>query len=321
MTSPSPPGNRQEALPGAEEAARSYSMPVGFGAMLKSWRTSRRYSQLDLAMEAEVSQRHLSFLESGRAQPSREMVLKLSEVLRIPLRERNDLLLATGFAPLYEERTLDSADMVAVRQALEVTLRHHEPYPALAVDRQWNVVLQNAAMDRLLGLVGSPASVWQRVDPSGRRNLMRLTLHPRGMQPLVRNWLQTATVLLARLQREVDANPSDAQLRALLTDLCALPGIPLGWRHATWDRTPPPVLSLELGTSGTASLRLFSMVCTFGTAMDVTADEMRMELFFPSDEFTAAFLREANTAAPPHSRPGRKTRKPSTRPSSRGEGK
>ncbi len=295
MSALSKPGDRQAAT---EEASRSCSVPVAFGALLKSWRTSRRYSQLNLALEAEVSQRHLSFLESGRAQPSREMVLKLSEVLSIPLRERNHLLLATGFAPLYQERALDSIDMVAIREALDATLRHHEPYPALAVDRQWNVVLQNSAVDRLLELVGSPSGVWQRVDPSGMRNLMRLALHPHGMQPLVRNWQQTASVLLTRLRREVTANPADAQLRALLSDLCALPGIPPGWRHAVWDTAPPPVLGLELGNNGAPSLKLFSLACTFGTAMDVTAGELRLELFFPENEFTAEFLRGKHRLRP-----------------------
>jgi transcriptional regulator with XRE-family HTH domain len=280
----------REALPANEDGELPRSASRAFGALLKSWRTARRYSQLDLALEAGVSQRHLSFLESGRAQPSREMVLQLSEVLQIPLRERNDLLLAARFAPLYQERALDSADMMAVKQALEATVRHHEPYPALAVDRQWNVVLQNGAVDRLVGLLGAPARVWQRVDPSGRRNLLLLSLHPLGLRGLVRNWQETAIVLLTRLQREVDANPANAQLHKLLSDLCALPGIPPLWRHAAWDAAPPPVLALELGT-GTSSLKLFSMISRFGTALDVTADELRLELFFPQDEFTAGFLR------------------------------
>lgn len=320
MTGPSPTSDQPEAAPATEEAARSCSLSVAFGALLKSWRTSRRYSQLDLALEAKVSQRHLSFLESGRAQPSREMVLQLSEVLRVPLRERNDLMLAAGFAPLYQERSLDSADMVAVKQALEATVGHHEPYPALAIDRQWDVVLQNSAVDRLIGMLGSPSRVWQRVDPSGRRNLMRLTLHPRGMQPLVRNWQQTATVLLTRLQREADASPANARLRTLLSDLCALPGIPPRWRHTEWNAAPPPALALELGSKGAPSLKLFSMVCTFGTAMDVTADEMRLELFFPCDEYTAAFFREARSGAPSHPRPGKRIRMASTRRPSRAGG-
>lgn len=317
MTPLSPSTDRREGVQATERAARPCSLSEGFGGLLKSWRTCRRYSQLDLALEAKVSQRHLSFLESGRARPSREMVLQLAKVLCIPLRERNELLLATGFAPLYQERALDSADMVAIKQALEATLRHHEPYPALAVDRQWNVVLQNAAVDRLVGLLGSPSSVWQMVDPAGQRNLMRLTLHPRGMQPLVRNWQQTATVLLTRLQREVAGNPADVGLRALLSDLCGLPGIPANWRHAMGQATPPPVLAIELGKKATPSLKLFSMVCTFGTAMDVTADELRTELFFPEDEFTAGFFHDASNSTPPRPRLNERAAGSSMRRSSR----
>lgn len=317
MTGPSPTSERPE---GVEEASRSGPKPAPFGVLLKSWRASRRYSQLDLAVEAGVSQRHLSFLESGRAQPSREMILQLSEVLRVPLRERNDLMLAAGFAPLHQERRLDSPDMASVRQAVEATVGHHEPYPALAVDRHWDVVLQNPAVDRLVGMLGSPSRVWQRVDPSGRRNLMRLTLHPWGMQPLVRNWRRAATLLLRRLQREVDANPANARLRTLFSDLCALPGIPPRWRHAEWDAAPPPALALELGSEGAPSLKLFSMVCTFGTAMDVTVDEMRLELFFPSDEYTAAFFRGARSGAPSHPGPSKRFRMASTRRPSRAGG-
>ena len=310
MTSLTTVSDGPEATPTVDEAARARSAPMTFGALLKSWRAARRYSQLALALEANVSQRHLSFLESGRAQPSREMVLTLSEVLGVPLRERNDLLLATGFAPLYGARPLDSADMVAVKHALDLTLRHHEPYPALAVDRQWNVVLHNSAVDRLLELVGVPSRVWLAVDPSGRRNLMRLTLHPLGMQPLVRNWDEVATALLARLQREVTVHPTDLALRGLLSELCALPGLPLRWRHARGEVTPPPVLALELGPPGQPALRLFSMVSTFGTAMDVTADELRLELLFPQDEFTADFLGgRSGTPSPVSPRPS-----PSARP-------
>ena len=271
-------------------SAESAAAAPAFGSLLKAWRSARRYSQLDLASETQVSQRHLSFLESGRANPSRDMVLHLAQVLHVPLRERNDLLIAAGFAPLYPERPLGDDGMTAIRQALETTLRHHEPFPALVVDRQWNVVMHNAAIGRLIGLLGPPARVWKAVDPSGKRNLMRLTLHPQGLQPLVVDWPQTAGLLLARLQAELQANPANAGLRALLAELLALPGMPA---RAQADTAPPmqvPVLSLKL-RQGKATLELFSMVCTFGTALDLTADELRLELMFPSDEPTAKFLR------------------------------
>ena len=268
-----------------------------FGSLLKSWRAARRYSQFELALHTRVSQRHLSFLESGRAQPSRDMVLHLAQGLLVPLRERNDLLVAAGFAPIYAERTLNDGAMAAIRQALETTLRHHEPFPALVVDRCWNVVLHNAAVDRLIGLLGDPAQVWARVDPSGRRNLMRLTLHPEGVQPLVADWPATAAALLARLQVEAQANPANAGLQQLLADLRALPGVPSNLSSvSTLPSMEVPVMTLRL-RQGDATLEFFSMICTFGTALDLTADELRLELLFPGDDVTARWLRASGAAS------------------------
>ncbi len=276
----------------AQAAART------FGDLLKTWRTARRYSQLDLALETQVSQRHLSFLESGRASPSRDMAMHLSQVLCVPLRERNELLMAAGFAPVYPERRLEDAEMAAILQALQTTLHHHEPFPAVVVDRQWNVVLHNVAVDRLIGLLGPPARVWQQVDPSGRRNLMRLTLHPQGLQTLVVDWPQTAGAMLTRLQLEAQANPANAALHALLSDLRSLPGVPAALEMGTPATFQPPVLSLKL-RRGHVALALFSMVCSFGTAMDLTADELRLELLFPSDQVTAEFLRAGEPTGAP----------------------
>ncbi len=265
-------------------------MAPPFGSLLKAWRAARRYSQLELASETQVSQRHLSFLESGRANPSRDMVLHLAQVLRVPLRERNDLLVAAGFAPLYPERALDDTGMAAIRQALETTLRHHEPFPALVVDRQWNIVLHNAAVDQLIGLLGEPARVWKKVDPAGGRNLMRLTLHPKGLQPLLVDWPGTATALLMRLQAEVQANPANTGLQELLVDLRALPGVPsTGHTAGAQSTIQVPVLTLRL-RQGNATLEFFSMICSFGTALDLTADELRLELLFPIDDITTQFL-------------------------------
>ena len=261
-----------------------------FARMLRSWRELRKRSQLDLALDAGVSQRHLSFLESGRSRPSRDMILQLAEVLDIPLRERNLLLHAAGFAPLFPQRTLDDADMAAVRQALELTLQHHEPFPAIVVDRQWNLVLANNAAQRFIGLLGDAEQVWQRVDPDGSRNLMRLTFHPDGMQPLLQNWDQVATLLLSRLQREVAADPTHEALNQLFEDLCRLPGVPGQWRSHTWLDTPPPILPLEINL-GAQALKVFTMISTFGTALDITAEELRVETFFPADAFSTGFFR------------------------------
>ena len=284
------PQSRKPSLAPARPGA-----PV-FGELLKSWRAARRYSQFELALQTQISQRHLSFLESGRARPSRDMVLHLAQGLLVPLRERNDLLVAAGFAPIYAERTLNDGAMSAIREALETTLRHHEPYPALVVDRCWNVVLHNAAVDRLIGLLGEPAQVWARVDPSGGRNLMRLSLHPEGLQPLVVDWPATAAAMLARLQVEAQANPANTGLQHLLADLRALPGVPSNrWPVGTPLSMEVPVLTLRLH-QGDATLELFSMVCTFGTALDLTADELRLELLFPGDDATARFLRASGAA-------------------------
>ena len=175
----------------AERRTQAEGSPP-FGFLLKTWRQRRKLSQLDLALEAGVSQRHLSFLESGRSRPSRSMALHLAAALDLPLRERNHLLLQAGFAAAYDERSLSSADMTAVRQALELTLRHHEPFPAIVIDRAWNLVLANQATFRFLALFGPQEAIWARVDPSGRRNVMRLSFHPAGLQAFLRNWREAA---------------------------------------------------------------------------------------------------------------------------------
>lgn len=261
----------------------------GFGPLLRTWRERRKRSQLDLSLDAGVSQRHLSFLESGRAKPSREMILQLTEVLDVPLRDRNLLLQSAGFASAYEARPLDSKDMSAVRQALELTLKHHEPYPAVVMDKRWNILLQNNAADRFVSLLGKADQLWNDVDPSGKRNAMRLTFSPHGMQPLISNWPDAASMLLSRLQREVTADPGNHELAELLQELGNLPTIPERWQSQAVLSAPEPILPLELNLNG-ATLRIFSMISTFGTALDITADELRVETFFPADDFSAQFF-------------------------------
>lgn len=272
-------------------------------ALLKAWRQLRRLSQLELALAAGVSQRHLSFVESGRARASRELLLTLAETLDLPLRECNLLLHAGGFAPVFEQRSLSDDDMASVRRALELTLLHHEPYPALVLDRQWNSLLRNRAAERLIGMLGEPAEVWQRVDPSGHKNVLRLSFHPQGLRPLVRNWEQVAPHMLERLQREIVAAPMDQALHALHQDLSAMSGLPTS-SHTDQPRgrvakphgaaaaaALTPTVNVELGL-GDVTLRLFSLLSTFGTAQDVTTDELRIETFFPADDFTAVFFQE-----------------------------
>lgn len=271
-----------------------------FGQVLKAWRSARKISQLELSLEADVSQRHLSFLESGRAQPSREMVLMLSEALDIPLRERNTLLSSAGFAPLYRERDLDGPDMKPVRQALELTLRHHDPFPAIVVTRDWDMLMSNRAAERMYSMLGDPEQVWRTVDPSGKRNVLRYTFHPEGMQPHIRNWDQVASIMIGRLQREAAMEPGNTTLKALLTEISAYPGMPGNMVAASdtqWQAPPPPILPLEVSIGG-MTLNTFTMISTFGTPQDITTDELRIETFFPADEFTETLLRQmADTAA------------------------
>ena len=260
--------------------------------MLKHWRNLRKRSQLDLALDAGVSQRHLSFLESGRARPSREMVLQLAEVLEVPLRERNQLLHAAGFASIYQERGLDHEDMRLVHDALALTLHHHEPYPAMVVDRAWNMLMCNEPTRRFIAALGDYEEVWRRVDPSGQHNIVRLTFHPHGLQPLVRNWSMVAATLMARLQRELAADPTNEELRSLSADVEACPTA-AGMQAVDPTKVPGltlPVFPVEYEVPGQGVLKVFSMISSFGTALDVTADELRIETFFPADDFSKAFF-------------------------------
>jgi transcriptional regulator with XRE-family HTH domain len=262
-----------------------------FGGLLREWRSLRKLSQLELALQAGISQRHLSFLESGRSRPSREMVLGLCETLDVPLRERNALLAAAGFAPLYRERSLQVAEMAPVRRALELTLQHHEPYPAVVVDRDWNLVLQNNAALRFFGLLGDPAVIWPRTCPDGRPNVMRLTFHPEGLRPYIANWAQLGPSMLNRLRREAAMLSGPHGLNALIEELLSYPGIPDQWRVADWEQPLTPILPMELQKDGLRA-SLFTMIAMFGTPQDITVDELRLETFFPADPATDALLQQ-----------------------------
>ena len=273
----------------APAAQREAARPP-FARLLKSWREARKCSQLDLAMASRISQRHVSFMESGRARPSRDMVLQLSEALEIPLRERNTLLTAAGFAAMYRETDLKSPAMAPVREALQLMLDHQEPNPVSVVDRAWNVLMINRAMLRVFSLAGDPTQLWQRVCGNGPHNVLKMTFHPDGFRPYIANFDEAAPVLLNRTRREAAASGNDA-LHALLEEILGYPGIPEAWRAPDWQAPPPPVLPLELA-KGELRLRLFSMITTFGTPQDITTDELRVESFFPADAATAELLRK-----------------------------
>jgi transcriptional regulator with XRE-family HTH domain len=236
-------------------------------------------SQLDLAMAGNVSQRHVSFLESGRARPSRPMVLNLASRLDLPLRDANRLLLAAGFAPAYREGRLDEPSLAEARRALELILRQHEPFPCLVVDAAWNVLLANSAAQRLLGRLG--------VALDTPMNIARLTLGPEGLRPYVTNWNESAPALLHRLQRE--AMDSEA-CAAVLAELRRDPAVAQLSREIEADAAPRPILPVSLAKDG-VMLNLISMIASFGTPQDVLLQELRIESFFPADEASEQVLR------------------------------
>lgn len=259
------------------------------GDHLRQWRQRRRLSQLDLALDAEISTRHLSFVETGRAQPSRDMVLRLADQLEIPLRERNTILVAAGFAPVFPQRSLDDPALTAARKAVDIILTGHEPHPALVVDRGWNLVAANRMIAPLMA----------GADPDLLKaplNVLRLTLHPKGLAPRVVNLHEWRAHLLDRLRREVELT-ADPALGDLLTELKAYP-IPGGQppRRAL-DEYGGVAIPFQLNTPG-GLLSFFSTTTVFGTPVDVTLSELTLETFFPADAQTAQALRDAAAALP-----------------------
>ncbi len=252
------------------------------GELLREWRVRRRMSQLLLATEAEISTRHLSFVESGRATPSREMVMHLAERLDVPLRERNALLVAAGYAPLYRERALDDPQLAAAREAVELVLRGHEPYPALAVDRHWNIVASNGALAPLIG-DASPALLTAPV------NALRLSLHPEGIAPRIVNWHAWRAHLLARLQRQIEAS-ADRTLVELHDELAAYPAPP-GVEAATVEPMRHHIAVPLRVRTAIGELSFYSTTTVFGTPVDITLSELAIEAFFPADTQTAEALR------------------------------
>jgi transcriptional regulator with XRE-family HTH domain len=253
------------------------------GALLRKWREHRRLSQLELAIQADISTRHLSFVETGRSAPSRDMVLHLAEELELPLRERNRLLLAAGYAPVYPETALDAPAMAAVRTAVRQLLAAQEPFPAAAVDHRWNLVEANATTRLFLAgvepaLLGPPA------------NVLRISLHPDGMAGRIANLGEWRAHLLGRLRRQV-ALTADPDLAALYEELR---GYPCDQPEPEIELPGPGdvVVPLRICHEGT-ELAFLSTVATFGTPLDITVAELSIESFFPADEATAAVLRAA----------------------------
>lgn len=267
-------------------------MAVTFGEKLRDWRTSRRISQLGLAAEAGVSQRHISFLETGRAKPSREMVIHLAAALDVPLRQRNELLGSAGFAPAYRERGPDDAAMRQIHDVLQRLLTAHEPYPAYIVDRMWNLVAANQVATKVMAMAMSPST-----DPTQfGGNVVRLMLHPAGARHAVANWEAVAGVLLRRLARDVGEQPEDDDLGALLDEargyLANLDPQSLVEPPPTADELLIPiVLRTPLG-----ELEVFTTIATIGAAHDVTLEELRIETLLPATAAADALLRQLAVA-------------------------
>lgn len=261
------------------------SQPVTVGDLLREWRQRRRMSQLDLAVEAEISTRHLSFIETGRAQPSREMLLHLAECLDVPLRERNVLLTAAGYAPVFAERPLDDPALDAARQAIDLVLAGHEPYPALAINRHWTLVTANQPVMRLMDGVAP-----HLLEPP--LNVLRLTLHPEGLAPRIVNLPEWRAHLLARLRHQIDLS-ADPVLVELMRELSEYPvnrDRASGTGRITQRHGQEMVVPFQLETA-VGVLTFFSTTMVFGTPVDITLSELAIESFFPADAETGAKLR------------------------------
>lgn len=266
----------------SQTAAAAVVSPIG--RLLKHWRAVRRLSQLDLALSANVSARHLSFVETGRARPSAEMVLQLARVLEVPLREQNLMLEAAGFAPRFRTAALDDPALAGARQALEFLMKAYEPSPALVIDRHWNLLMGNAALQRLMAAFFPP-----EILGAGEPNVLRLLFHPGGIRRYVVNWEELAGDVIERAHREALGGVPDEGLQALLDELVAMPGVPAHFGRPRLERPPAPLLSMHLRRDG-MEIRLFTMITTFGTAQDVTLQELRIEAFYPADPASQAAL-------------------------------
>ncbi|WP_129776753.1 helix-turn-helix domain-containing protein [Peristeroidobacter soli] len=252
------------------------------GDLLREWRQRRRLSQLDFAVEAEISSKHLSFLETGRSRPSREMLLKLSELLEVPLRERNTLLIAAGFAPMFTERKLDDPSLQAARDAMELVLKGHEPYPAIAVDRHWTLLAANRAVAPMLSGIKA-----ELLTPP--MNVLRASLHPEGLAPRIVNLGQWRAHIFARLRRQIEVS-ADPVLTSLLEELSDYPA-PEHPTRGKGELANAFVVPMRLATP-LGVLSFISTTTVFGTPIDVTLSELALESFFPADAATAAALRQ-----------------------------
>jgi transcriptional regulator with XRE-family HTH domain len=258
------------------------------GDLLRDWRSVRRLSQLELALAADVSSRHLSYVETGRAQPSRDLVSRLAQTLELPLREQNALLVAAGYAPEYSETALGAPEMATVRKAIDLILDKQDPYPAIVMNRHWDLLMANRSTTRIFR--------WLLEGPPAQSNIMKTFFDPRGVRPFVVNWEECAGDLIRHLHNDLAAAPSDARLSQLMRDVLAYPDVPQRWARR---QLPAPVPSLSTITyrKGDVDLTFFWTISTFGTPHDVSLEELRIECSFAADEATDRFCNELAASA------------------------
>jgi transcriptional regulator with XRE-family HTH domain len=252
-----------------------------FGALLRHWRETRRFSQLDLALQADVSSKHVSFLETGRNQPSREMILRLAQAMDVPLRDRNLLLNVAGFASVYNESTIDAPEIGQAQEALSRILEKQDPYPAIVVDSNWILVRQNKGADAMgqFLLPGAPSSGF---------NVLELLFSEEGLQPFVVNWEEVSATLLMRIHRDALTSTANQRQVELLERLADMPATPDDWQEIASRLPAGPTVNLVLKKDD-IELSFFTTVTTFGTPQDVTLQELRIESYFPSDQATRDF--------------------------------
>ena len=266
-------------------------MNFDFGALLKDWRQHRRVSQLGLSGLSGISQRHISFLETGRSKPSRAMVLALSDSLDIPLRERNAMLQSAGFTTAYSDMPLDGKGTALFHAALQATLDHHEPYPAMVLDGRWNLVMANAGALRFFGQFVDVFAALEAIGSPTEFQIIRLCLREEGLKPFIVNWEALAWSFLTRARRALLINPRDPHLPELILEISEHPDAPARWRQPDWATTPDPALAMTM-TRGGQTYSLFTMLAHFGAAQSVTLEELSVETFYPADTTTREHLLE-----------------------------
>jgi transcriptional regulator with XRE-family HTH domain len=272
----------------AAAAAALPPQPDMFGPMLRTWRRRRGASQLALALQSGVSQRHVSFLESGRARPSREMVVQLTTALDVPLRQRNAMLLAAGFAPAYRETNFAAPELLPVRKAIDHILRQQEPYPAIVIDRLWNFIQGNEAATAFTVFLfeGPPPA-----PPPGKPpNILHWLLDPRALRPKIANWEEVARHLVSTTYAEILADGGEPKALAFIEEIMGFPDVPASFRKLRFEERPQPVLTLDYVVGG-KSLSVFTTIATLGTPQDVTLQEVRIESFFPADDRSDALFK------------------------------